>query len=53
MRHLCQFARNCALASSRLGVRPLVVTPLLGSTYSWDLQDPEERRTGSGPAQPP
>jgi hypothetical protein len=31
---LCQFDRDCALASSRVAARPLVVMSCLGSTYT-------------------
>ena len=32
MRHFCQLVRNWALASSRLGARPLLMMPSLGLT---------------------
>jgi hypothetical protein len=34
VRHFRQLLRNCALASSRLGARPLVVMPSMGFTYT-------------------
>src|ERR1700736_4026280 len=44
-RHLCQFDRNCALASSRLAARPLVMMPCLGSTYT--VMDQNHRKSSS------
>jgi hypothetical protein len=43
MRHFCQLARNWALASSRLGARPLVVMPSMGFTYT-DRPEPAQHR---------
>ena len=44
MRHFCQLIRNCALAASRLGARPLVVMPSMGLTYS--VIDQNHRSSG-------
>ena len=40
----CQFRRNCAFASSRLGARPLVTMPRLGLTYT--VMDQNHRNSG-------
>jgi hypothetical protein len=44
MRHFCQLTRNWALASSRLGARPLVVMPSMGFTYT--VIDQNRRSSG-------
>ena len=44
VQHFCQFAKNCALASSRLDARPLVVMPRLGLRYT--VIDQNHRSSG-------
>jgi hypothetical protein len=44
VQHFCPFAKNCALASSRLDARPLVVMPRLGLRYT--VIDQNHRSSG-------